>query len=206
MALTYVKSSGIDITGDYTVNNLSATANVTSEYFIGNGSLLTSIVGSTVTGEVANAAYATNSGSATNSVTVTGNAQPNITSLGTLSGLTVSGIISSFNSSEVRAAPTISSNTLTINLTSATLFDVALDSNITTLTLSNIQASGYSSSFVLIFTADGTSRTVVWPASFKWPSGTAPTITSTSGKKDVFVFFTIDGGTTWQAFISGQNL
>lgn len=233
MALTYVKSSGIDVTGNYTVNNLTATANVTSGYFIGNGSALTSVVATsattaeTVTGNAQ--ANITSVGTLT-SLAVTGNitsgnvtganlisanyftgtlttaAQPNITSVGTLTGLAVSGIISLNNSTEIKAAPTISTNTLTIDLDTASIFEVDLNSNITTLTLSNVQASGTSSSFVLIFIADGTSRTVVWPASFKWPSGTAPTITSTNGKKDVFIFFTVDGGTSWQSFISGQNL
>lgn len=109
------------------------------------------------------------------------------------------------NASSLRAAPTISSGTLTLDLNTATVFDVSLNANITTLTLSNVQSTGRSSSFVLIFTADGTARSVTWPGSFKWPGSVAPTITSTSGKKDVFVFFTVDGGTSWQAFISGQN-
>lgn len=124
----------------------------------------------------------------------------------TTAGLTVNGVVTATNSTEVRTAPTISAGSLTIDLNTASVFDVALNANITTLTLSNVQASGYTSSFVLIFTADGTARSVTWPASFKWPSGTAPTITSTNTKKDVFVFFTVDGGTSWQAFISGQNL
>jgi hypothetical protein len=110
------------------------------------------------------------------------------------------------NASSTRTAPTISSGTLTLDLNTATVFDVALNANITTLTISNVQASGRSSSFVLILTADGTARSVTWPASFLWPSGLTPTLTSTNNKKDVFVFFTIDGGTTYQAFISGQSL
>lgn len=110
------------------------------------------------------------------------------------------------NASSTRTAPTISSGTLTINLNTATVFDVALNANITTFTITNVQSSGRTSSFVLIFTADGTTRSVSWPGSFYWPSGTAPTLTSTNGKKDVFTFFTVDGGTVWQAFISGQNL
>ena len=109
------------------------------------------------------------------------------------------------NASSTRTAPTISAGTLTLNLNTATVFDVALNANITTLTISNIQSSGRTSSFIIIFTADGTARSVTWPASFLWPSGSAPTITSTNGKKDVFTVFTVDGGTTWQAFISGQN-
>lgn len=111
-----------------------------------------------------------------------------------------------FNTADKQAAPSISGGGLTIDLNSATVFAVSLNAAITSITLSNTQSAGLTSSFVLIFTADGTARAVTWPASFYWPSGTAPTLTSTNGKKDVFVFFTYDGGTTWQAFISGQNI
>jgi len=110
------------------------------------------------------------------------------------------------NSAETSTTATISAGTLALNLNTAAVFNVALDSNITTLTLTNVQTTGKSSSFVIVFTADGSARSVTWPASFRWPSGTAPTITSTNNKKDVYVFFTTDGGTTWQAFISGQNI
>jgi|TARA_R110000868_G_scaffold194692_1_gene440324 hypothetical protein len=110
------------------------------------------------------------------------------------------------NASSVRTAPAISAGTLAIDLNSATVFDVSLNANITTFTITNIQLTGRTSSFVLIFTADGTARSVTWPASFKWPNGVAPTITAASTKKDIYTFFTLDGGTTWQALITGQNL
>jgi hypothetical protein len=110
------------------------------------------------------------------------------------------------NSAEVSATATISAGTLALNLNTATVFTVALNSNITSITISNVQLSGRASSFVLMFTADGTARSVTWPASFNWPGGTAPTLTATNGKEDVFTFFTTNGGTNWQAFISGQSL
>ena len=110
------------------------------------------------------------------------------------------------NASSVRTAPAISAGTLAIDLNSATVFDVSLNANITTFTITNIQLTGRTSSFVLIFTADGTARSVTWPASFKWPNAVAPTITAASTKKDIYTFFTLDGGTTWQALITGQNL
>lgn len=110
------------------------------------------------------------------------------------------------NASSVRTAPAISAGTLAIDLNSATVFDVSLNANITTFTITNIQLTGRTSSFVLIFTADGTARSVTWPASFKWPNGVAPTITAASTKKDIYTFFTLDGGITWQALITGQNL
>jgi hypothetical protein len=68
-------------------NNLAVTGNIvvsTGQYY-GNGAGLSNIAGANVTGTVANAANATTSG------TVTTNAQPNITSVGTLTDLAVSG-------------------------------------------------------------------------------------------------------------------
>jgi len=107
--------------------------------------------------------------------------------------------------SETVSSPTISAGTLTLNLETSNIFTVSLNAAITTLTISNPPASGSGGSFTLIFTADGTARSVTWPASIKWAGGTAPTLTSTSGKVDSFAFFTSDGGTTWQGYIGGQN-
>jgi uncharacterized protein YjbI with pentapeptide repeats len=107
--------------------------------------------------------------------------------------------------SETVSSPTISAGTLVLNLETSNIFTVSLNAAITTLTISNPPASGSGGSFTLIFTADGTARAVTWPASIKWAGGTAPTITSTSGKADSFAFFTSDGGTTWQGYVGGQN-
>lgn len=74
-------------------NPISTTGNITAGYFIGNGVALTSITGANVTGTVANATYATSAGSATTAGTVTTAAQPNITSVGTLTSLNTSGAI-----------------------------------------------------------------------------------------------------------------
>ena len=74
--------SSLTVTGNITSGNSDLGNLATSNYFVGNGSLLTSINGSNVTGQVGNALIAG---------TVYTNAQPNITSLGTLTSLTVSG-------------------------------------------------------------------------------------------------------------------
>ena len=82
---------------------LSTTGNVTGAYIVGNGSSLSSITGSNVTGTVASATVAASANSvaganvtgtvasAITTGTVTTAAQPNITSVGTLTSLTVSG-------------------------------------------------------------------------------------------------------------------
>ena len=80
----------------HTGTTVSVTGNITGANFIGNGSLLSSITAANIVGNVANATYATNAGGANIAIiagTVTTNAQPNITSVGTLSSLSVSGNI-----------------------------------------------------------------------------------------------------------------
>ena len=98
--------TSLSVTGTATLGNVStagfvsAAGNVTGAYHIGNGSLLTSLTGANVTGTVANAAYATSAGSATTATTagtVTSNAQANITSVGVLTSLSVSGTTQSGN-------------------------------------------------------------------------------------------------------------
>lgn len=73
----------------------------------------------------------------------------------------------------------------------------------TTLTISNVPATGTVASFVLDLT-NGGSAVVTWFAGAKWPAGAAPTLT-VSGR-DVLVFFTHDGGTTWNGFFSGKGM
>lgn len=105
---------------------------------------------------------------------------------------------------EVSASAAISSNTLTLDLSTATTFYVTLNANITTMTISNAQSPGVSA-FTLILTADGTARTVTWANSIVWQGLTIPVLTSTNNKKDIFTFLSIDGGTNWYGFTAGQN-
>ena len=107
---------------------------------------------------------------------------------------------------ELFSTPTISTGFLTLNLANGNVFNVALNAAITTLTISSPPAANNAGSFVLIFTADGTPRAVSWGASILWPGGTAPTLTSTNGKKDVFGFVSLNSGTNWYGFIGGQNI
>jgi hypothetical protein len=65
-------------------------------------------------------------------------------------------------------------------------------------------------SFTLIVAATA-GAAITWNTSantygqIKWPSGTAPTLTTTRGKLDVFSFLSYDYGVTWLAFNAGQN-
>jgi hypothetical protein len=102
-------------------------------------------------------------------------------------------------------AVTLAGTSTTINLATATNFVHDLTGN-TTYTFSNPAATGNASAFTLKIIQDTTARTITWPASVDWAGGTAPTLTATSGGVDVFVFYTIDGGTTYYGFTAGQAM
>jgi hypothetical protein len=98
---------------------------------------------------------------------------------------------------------TVTANTstaYTIDNTNGTLQILTLTGNCT-FTFPTATAG---KSFTMLLKQDATgSRTVTWPASVKWPSGTAPTITATASRADKYVF-TADGS-SWVGSNAGQN-
>ena len=110
---------------------------VTANYFIGSGANLANINGANVTGTVANATHASTADSATTAGTVTTAAQPNITSVGNLTSLVVSGNLSSANANLGNLAPANYFSGVLVtaaqpNITSVgTLSSLAVTANIT---------------------------------------------------------------------------
>ena len=94
----------LDITGNLTAGNANLGNLVIANYFSGSGNLLSNIQGSNVTGNVTSAITANFANYAGN---VTVSSQPNITSVGTLTSLDVTGNLSAGNSI---------TNNLTVNL------------------------------------------------------------------------------------------
>jgi hypothetical protein len=128
---------------------------------------------------------------------------PTLTGTETLTNKTLTGL------KLTKTAPTISTGVVTLDLSTANVFAVSLNANITSFTVTNIPTTGTYAEFAIELTADGTARTVTWTfqgVGVKWASGTAPSLTSTNGKKDTFVFYGHSGGTEWMAFKAGQNL
>jgi hypothetical protein len=113
-------------------------------------------------------------------------------------------VLTSFNFIGQRASVTTSAST-TVN-TQYMFTELTFSASITTLTLSNIKASAQAHSWYITILGQGTAYTVTWPAAVKWPSGIAPTITTTSSKRDIYAFVTYDGGTNIYASIVAQNL
>lgn len=89
-----------------------------------------------------------------------------------------------------------------IDLSAGNLFTKTI-SGATTLTVSNIPASGTLASFILDLT-NGGSATITWWSGVKWAGGTAPTLTAAG--RDVLGFYTHDGGTTWTGLLLSQDV
>lgn len=89
-----------------------------------------------------------------------------------------------------------------IDLSTGNVFTRTI-SGATTLTVSNIPASGTVASFILDLT-NGGSGVVTWWANVKWAGGTAPTLTAAG--RDVLGFFTHNGGTTWTGLLMGKDV
>jgi len=92
-----------------------------------------------------------------------------------------------------------SSTAITLALTNGTVQIITLTGN-ATITMPTATSG---KSFILLLKQDATgSRTVTW-TTVKWPAGTAPTITSTASKQDIFSFFA--DGTNWYGVTVSQN-
>jgi hypothetical protein len=106
--------------------------------------------------------------------------------------------------SETKTALTPAAS-VTIDLTNGNVFTLTADQN-TTFVFSNPSPTGKSCAFTLVWTQDSSDRTITWPASVDWAGGSAPDVTSGSGKIDVYTFFTLDEGTIWYGFQVGAEM
>jgi hypothetical protein len=95
--------------------------------------------------------------------------------------LRVNGEILSTKYTQTQPAAIAAAATTSIDLSTGNVFQINLAATITTLTITNATVGKY----YFQFTQDATgSRTIAWPANFKWSGGTAPTLTTTPNKTD----------------------
>ena len=189
-------------TNTLTVANLAVsgtstlTGNISANYHIGNGSALTSITGANVTGQVGNALIAG---------TVYTNAQPNITSVGTLTSLAVTGALTYGLSVENLVPLSGATGTVTHNVTlGATFYHTAPTANFTA-NFTNVSTTDSKATVVALLivqgatpyvptamSIDGTTQTV------KWNTGTSPT--GTANKTDVISYTLARVNSAWVVF------
>lgn len=133
-----------------------------------------------------------------NSTATLGNATVTLGSTtSTVGNLTVTNVTVTNYTETLYTANT--STAITVSLTNGTVQQLTLTAN-ATITMPTATAG---KSFVIMLKQDATgSRTVTW-STVVWPSGTAPTITTTASKQDIFSFFA--DGTNWYGATIGQN-
>lgn len=93
------------------------------------------------------------------------------------------------------------SGTQALDLAVAQVFRGTLTGN---CTFSFTNVPGSNAVFVVFQITDGGAFTPTWPAAVDWPGGSAPTLTASG--RDVIVFYTLDGGTTWNGVLSASDL
>ena len=118
-----------------------------------------------------------------------------------------SGIVT-FNKAITAQSEALTSGTsVPLDISQGSVFTITLAHNISTFTWSNPATSGDVSAFVLKVTQDGTgNRTIAFPAAVDFAGGTAPELSTGANDVDVFVFFTVDQGTTYYGFTAGQDM
>ncbi len=84
---------------------------------------------------------------------------------------------------------------LEIDFAVGNFFSKTLASGNNTFTMVNFPTSGKVQFITLELTQPGGGNgTVTWPSAVDWQDGTAPTLSTTGSGKDIFVFYTRDGG------------
>jgi hypothetical protein len=92
-----------------------------------------------------------------------------------------------------------SGSAYTISIAAATIVLLTVNAASVTLTF---PAAAAGKSFILSLRWS-TAGSVTWPSAVKWASGTAPTLTRSTGKADTFGFWS--DGTNWYGSVMGQN-
>ena len=102
-------------------------------------------------------------------------------------------------------AVTSSSNAVSLNLRLGDNFSHDL-TEATTVSFANPAASGKVSTATLRVIQGSTARAITWHSSIKWAGDEAPTLSTGDDDVDIFVFYTVDAGTTYYGFTAGQDM
>jgi hypothetical protein len=97
------------------------------------------------------------------------------------------------------------SGNVTVDFDDGNVHILTLTGN-TTVAFDNPPSANIYGELKIIIIQDSTGgRTITWPTNILWPSATEPTLTSTADRRDVFEFFTTDGGLFYYGRAEAQN-
>jgi len=192
-----IKISGSTIIDDS--RNIVSAGIVTASSFVGDGSGLTG-AGSTVADDTTtNSTFYPLFTSATSGTVTESKVSTTKLSFNPFSGrLSTSQLFGSkiINYSEQVNALGNTGASKTISISDGSFVTATLDQS----TVFTFSAPGSSDSYgftLLLTNGSGGPFTITWPVSVKWPNNATPIRTTADGKTDVWVFNTIDNGTTW---------
>jgi len=101
-------------------------------------------------------------------------------------------------------ALTISAGTVNIDCALGDFFTLALTANVTSITFTNLPASGRAVSLALRVRQDGTGgRTVALPSSFRATTGSDTAVQSAANAWTLLTLTTFDQGTRWEYTMRG---
>ena len=189
-----------------------ATSLTANNVVLGNGTSAVQVVAPGSAGNVltSNGTTWASSAAATQTYPGAGIANSTGTAWGTSYTTSGSGTVVALNNTPTLTNPTVtnyvetpfsanSSTAITIALTNGTVQIITLTGNATITMPTAVSGK----SFIMFLRQDVTgSRTVTW-STVNWPGGTAPTITSTASKQDIYSFFS--DGTSWYGVAVGAN-
>lgn len=97
------------------------------------------------------------------------------------------------------------SGTATVDFEDGNVHILTLTGN-TTVIIDNPPSTNIYGELKVIIIQDGTGgHSITWPTNILWPSVTIPTLTTTADRRDVFEFFTTDGGLFYYGRAVAQN-
>jgi hypothetical protein len=189
-----------------------ATSLTANNVVLGNGTSAVQVVAPGTNGNVltSNGTTWASSAPATQTYPGAGIANSTGSAWGTSYTTSGSGTVVALNNTPTLTNPTVtnyvetpysanSSTAITIALTNGTVQIITLTGNATITMPTAVSGK----SFIMFLKQDVTgSRTVTW-STVKWPAGTAPTITATASKQDIYSFFS--DGTNWYGVTVSQN-
>lgn len=123
-----------------------------------------------------------------------------VTSVNSLTGAVVLG-------GEVIAEPvnalSISSGVVNIDCSLGDYFTLTLSANVTSITFSNLPASGRAQTLMVRIQQNASAaKTVAFPSSFKWAGGTTGVVSTALSAYDNLAITTFDQGTRWEATLA----
>ena len=197
-------TGNITATGNITsTGSVNATGSITAASFSGDGSNLSGVdlVNDTTPELGGNLDLNSKDIIGTGNINITGNIN-NINAVGvsTFNG----GLITTEFAEKVNAIGNAGAN-MVIDLSNGSHVTATLSEEDETNVTINTGIASDAIGFTLVLTNGLDNQPIIWPSNIKWPGNSIPARTTASGKTDIWVFVSSDGGANWYGNVAIYN-